>query len=709
MSRAGVCASPVGANQMFGKLMPDSHTEGEFGPPLYENDGKPLDVEPTCVETPADGSKTIFEIVDNACRRNATRPAVGVRKLVKVHSETVNGRTFEKLEVENNYTFMNYTQFNERLTNFASGMRGLQDLQPKQRVVIYAETAMDWLTSACACFSQSLEIVTIYATLGEEGALYGINQTKSTIVIADPKLLKVLAKIAPQCPSMQHVITMGDVDEALAKKVRDTGKTVTSFEEVVKKGAETPVAPRPPTPDDVAVVMYTSGTTGAPKGVLLTHKNIVAACAGFQISGGRYGLSPETAYLAYLPLAHIMEMISEISMLMFGAQLGYGSPHTLTETGVKLKRPESEGDAIVLRPTFMVFAPAVFDKVYKSVTGKVAASGGLKKSIFNMAMNAGMRSYDNGGVGVNSFVNGIAFSAVQKMLGGRINTAVTGSAPLAPEIQRFMQTVLKAPVRQGYGLTENCACATLGAKEDNMVKSVGAPHSCSVIRLADWPEGLYMNSDKTRPDVGMARGEVLVGGPAVCMGYFVDPDSPDPDVVKKNEEEFLTIKGVRYFRTGDIGQITTLGTIQIIDRKKDLWKGPQGEYVALSKVESAVKMSPYVDIPMVYGKTGGEYPVCLICVVDREVSKWAAANGCPTSGTEMVKNQKVIDEVLRSVKDECKKVGLVEFEIPKKVALLAMVDGAAPWTPENDMLTAAMKLKRPQIARAHAAEIDAIC
>merc|ERR1719160_1195630 len=99
----------------------------------------------------------------------------------------------------------------------------------------------------------------------------------------------------------------------------------------------------------------------------------------------------------------------------------------------------------------------------------------------------------------------------------------------------------------------------------------------------------------------------------VCLGYLVDEESPDPEIQKKNEEDFVTIDGVRYFRTGDIGQITSRGTLQIIDRKKDLWKGPQGEYVSLSKVESALKLSPYIDIPMVYGKTGGTYPIALIC------------------------------------------------------------------------------------------------
>merc|ERR1712050_617831 len=111
----------------------------------------------------------------------------------------------------------------------------------------------------------------------------------------------------------------------------------------------------------------------------------------------------------------------------------------------------------------------------------------------------------------------------------------------------------------------------------------------------------------------MPRGEVLVGGPTVCMGYLVDDCHPDPDIQKKNSEEFVEIGGIRYFRTGDIGQVAKNGTLQIIDRKKDLWKGPQGEYVSLSKVEAALKLCEYCEMPMCYGKTGGEYPIALIC------------------------------------------------------------------------------------------------
>jgi long-subunit acyl-CoA synthetase (AMP-forming) len=358
----------------------------------------------------------------------------------------------------------------------------------------------------------------------------------------------------------------------------------------------------------------------------------------------------------------------------------------------------------------MVFAPAVFDKVYKGVLAKVEAKGGVSKWIFEKALDYGMQSFDQGGIGVNPVLN-LAFNEVQATLGGRIRYAVTGSAPLSPEIQRFMQTVLKVPVRQGYGLTENCACGTLGFKDDNAVKSVGGPLPCTVLRLADWAEGGYRNSDKDDPSIGVPRGEVLVGGPTVCMGYLVNSKNPDPEIVKKNAEEFVTIDGTRYFRTGDIGQVSENGTLQIIDRKKDLWKGPQGEYVALSKVEAALKLSPYVEVPMAYGRVGADFPVALLCVVEstiRHVLEKSPATDAASKIEDLCDNPAIVAEVMKSVRQVCNEQGLNEFEIPKKIALIPPLNGVAAWTPENELLTAAMKLKRPAIEQVFGTQIDAL-
>jgi long-subunit acyl-CoA synthetase (AMP-forming) len=212
-----------------------------------------------------------------------------------------------------------------------------------------------------------------------------------------------------------------------------------------------------------------------------------------------------------------------------------------------------------------------------------------------------------------------------------------------------------------------------------------------------------MNSDKDVPEIGMRRGEVLISGPSVSQGYYINPKKPNPELEKKNKEDWVEVGGRRFFRSGDIGQITDKGCLQIIDRKKDLWKGPNGEYVALTKVEAALKLCEYVEMPMVYGKTGGEFPIALICPQKPRLMALGKELGVSGEFEQLCKDQKVIDKVTEACREQCKKQKLVEFEIPKKVALISEL-----WTPENDLLTAAMKLKRPIIAAKHKEDIDGL-
>lgn len=650
---------------------------------------------------PSDGSTTVWDCLKSSESKYDSRNAVGSRRLLKVHEVQEGGRTFEKLQLENEYRWLTYREYLTRILAFAQGLAAFTGIESGNRLVIYAETQQDWMVAALAAFSISLQVVTIYATLGEQGALFGLQQTKASTIICDAKLLKILAKIAPKCEFLKYVVVIGSCHASDKDMLSAVQVAVATFSEVLGERRPVQTLLRPPSPADVAVIMYTSGTTANPKGVIISHQNIVASIAGFQDAARRSGFSEDLTYLAYLPLAHIMEMVAELSILSMGGVMGYGSPHTLVDSSVKLKRPESEGDAVLLKPTLMVFAPAVLDKVYKGITGKVEAGNIFKRWTFRQAMAAGIRNYDAGGIGAGPLLNRI-FTAVQLHLGERVTMALTGSAPLSPDIQKFMQTAFNCPVRQGYGLTETCACATLASLLDNTVKDVGPPQASAVIRLADWPEGGYLNSDINRPDIGMPRGEVLVGGPIVAVGYLVDEDDPDPDIVNKNQTDFISIDGMRYFRSGDIGQITSRGTLQIIDRKKDLWKGPQGEYVALSKVESVLKLCPYVEIPMVYGKTGANFPVALICPSDVRLVKLAADLDLAGAATiALCKSPKIIAEIHRCIEQVCRSSKLADFEIPKRIALIPGQDGQPAWTPENDMLTAAMKLKRPIISRAY--------
>jgi len=262
--------------------------------------------------------------------------------------------------------------------------------------------------------------------------------------------------------------------------------------------------------------------------------------------------------------------------------------------------------------------------------------------------------------------------------------------------------VFVAYAGQGYGLTETTAATCITLASDNRTSVVGPPQESSCIRLRDWPEGKYFNDDLTAPTIKMRRGEILIGGPGVCKGYFVNPDDPDPDIVEKNATEFVTLDGVRYFCTGDIGQFTPEGNVQIIDRKKDLVKLQQGEYVALSKVENVLKTSKYVELPMAYAVSTESSCIALVCPMAPALKALAAEMNVTGTLEELCANPALVEKVLADLQTCCKGK-LVPFETPQKLILVADV-----WTVENDMLTAAMKLKRKPIVERHAEQIAAI-
>ena len=600
-----------------------------------------------------------------------------------------------------------YGQYFSRIEALGSGLAKLPELKKGATVIIYADTQMLWMLSAFAAWRQGYVVGTIYATLGEEGAEFGINQSDCSLLFADGKLLKVLANIATKIPNCKRVVVFKaeDMDGPSCKKLKDAGIEVTSLVDVEAGGASSPCAPDPSGPDDPAVLMYTSGTTGNPKGVLITHKNIsVMVAATISPTGPLAGfIKVGYRYLCYLPLAHIMELAVEIALLSSGFTLGYGGVGTLLPTSVKMLHANQKGDAQALKPDIFVAAPAVLDRVYNGASATFASKKGLVKYLIESGLESGKANFDNGGVGAGGCLPRIIFKkAVASKLGGNVKIMVTGSAPLGVEVQKFVQTVFACPVRQGYGLTETCAGTCITTQKDNSTSCVGPPQECACIRLRDWEEGNYRNSDLEDKDIGMRRGEVLIGGPMVCAGYLENPKMPDADVTAKNKEEFVTIDGVRYFCTGDIGQFTKNGNLMIIDRKKDLVKLQQGEYVALSKVENALKSSKFTAMPMCYAKSTMSYCIALICPNEPALRK---IEGAPEGASlkELCSNATVLKAVLADVTAACKACKLQKFEIPTKVVLIDDL-----WTPDNDMLTAVQKLKRKPIEQKHKAEIDSV-
>ncbi|XP_068659474.1 long chain acyl-CoA synthetase 9, chloroplastic-like [Aristolochia californica] len=646
---------------------------------------------PSAVETAWEGVSTLAELFEESCKRHANKQSLGTRTLIAKEVEvTDDGKTIEKLHL-GNYAWLSYHEAFDVVRSFSSGLVNIGH-GSGERAAIFADTRAEWFIALQACFRRNITVVTIYASLGEEALAHSLNETEVSTVICGRKELQKLVDIGGQLDTVKRVIVMDDFgivpEDPFIQK--DTSWTITSFSDVEKLGKENIINADLPVSADVAVIMYTSGSTGVPKGVMITHGNVLATVSAVMTVVPHLGSND--VYLAYLPLAHILELAAENVIFAVGGAIGYGTPLTLTDSSNKIKKG-TKGDASALSPSLMTAVPAILDRVRDGVKKKVDEKGGLSKKLFDVACSRRHSAVNGnwfGAWGIEKIIwNILVFRKVRAILGGHIRLLLSGGAPLSGDTQRFINICLGAPIVQGYALTETCAGGTFSARDDTSVGRVGAPLACSCIKLIDWPEGGYLTSDLPMP-----RGEIVVGGPNVTLGYFKNEEKTR-EVYKVDE------RGMRWFYSGDIGQFHSDGCLEIIDRKKDIVKLQHGEYVSLGKVEAALVVSPYIDNIMLHANPFHSFCVALVVPSTQTVENWAKSKGIKVNDfSDLCRKEETVKEVHQSLVKAAKSARLEKFEIPAKIKLLP-----EPWTPEMGLVTAALKLKREIIRKAFADDL----
>ncbi|KAK9900334.1 acetyl-CoA synthetase-like protein [Cystobasidium minutum MCA 4210] len=628
--------------------------------------------------------RTVFETFERSLRLRPDRPCFGWR--------AVNATTGE---LANEYTWMSNADVDKRRQAIGSGMmelakRGIIDTAGKTTgwtVANWMVNRPEWQLVHLAACSYSLPITSLYDTLGPGVVEYCINHAEAKVVFASPNHIPALLDLAGErCPGMKLIVSVdnwNDIDlkwggrpvggllkkDALVKWGKTKGVTVMDLAEVEKIGKDNLMDFIPPSPDSAQSILYTSGTTGNPKGVTISHRNIVSASIG-QLHGQAETEAGDVA-LSYLPLSHIYEQFVEVLLIMSGMGIGYscGDITRLIE------------DIQILKPHSMVAVPRVLNRFYQVVKAATLDGPGLKGSLSRKAFNSALEKLESAEPSLPSPYSPydmLVFRKVRLAFGGRLKFLSSGSAPIAPEVLKFFRVALGRQCKfvEGYGQTEGMGTATRCLANDlTCFGYVGPPLPCCEMKLLDVPDMGYLHTDLPYP-----RGEILFRGENIFKGYLRD---------EKNTKETLDSDG--WLHSGDIGEIDAKGRLKIIDRKKNLLKLSQGEYVALEKVENTYALSPIVAQIYVHGDSLRDHLVAVVVPEPVAFGEFLRKMGkSPSSDAAAAANTLRDPEVIEATFQELSKyhVGKLNgFEQIKQIHL-------SPVPFPDDLITPTLKIKR---------------
>ncbi|KAF6993580.1 hypothetical protein CFC21_010454 [Triticum aestivum] len=578
------------------------------------------------------------------------------------------------------YLWKSYKEVYEEVLQIGSALQQL-GVQPGSRVGIYGSNCPQWVVAMQACNGYSIICVPLYDTLGAGAVDYIIDHAEIDVVFIQDKKIKEI--LSPNCTSATRLKALVAFTSANNEQIKDAeqiGMKVYSWNDFLKMGKDKPVQPRPPQPNDTCTIMYTSGTSGQPKGVMLSHESHGMYVKGVDLFMDQFEdkMSTEDVFLSFLPLAHILDRMIEEYFFHKGASVGYyhGDLNALRD------------DLMELKPTLLVGVPRVYEKIYEGILKALADLRPLRRVIFNALYNRKLASMKAGYTQktASPFADMLAFRKVKARLGGRLRLLISGGAPLSTEIEEFMRVTSCAYFIQGYGLTETLGPSTVGYPDDmSLVGTAGVAATFTELRLEEVPEMGY-------DPLGVpSRGEILIRGSTVFTGYYKNPELTNEVMVDG------------WFHTGDIGEMTPDGILKVIDRKKNIFKLSQGEYVAVEYLEKVYVFPPIIEDIWVYGDSYKSMLVAVVNPHEENTMKWAGSNGYKGSFSEICKSEGLKEHVLKELAAAAQKNKLRGFEYIQGVVL-----DPVPFDIERDLVTATMKKRRNYMLKYYQPEIDKV-
>uniref|UniRef100_A0A4W6GA20 Arachidonate--CoA ligase n=1 Tax=Lates calcarifer TaxID=8187 RepID=A0A4W6GA20_LATCA len=578
-----------------------------------------------------DDTRTAYDMFQRGLKISGNGPCLGYRKPGQP------------------YQWISYTEVAERAQVLGSGLlaKGCQP-NPQQFVGIFAQNRPEWIISELACYTYSMAVVPLYDTLGLEAMVHILNLAEISLVICDreEKAAALLEnKEKGVTPKLSCLVLFNDFSEDFVERAKTCEVEVLKLEQLMVSRVE------PPQPQDLAVVCFTSGTTGI----------------------GSFVIQQEDVSISYLPLAHMFErMIQVVSMFCHGARVGfYQGDISLLMDDIK-----------TLKPTFFPVVPRLLNRIYDKILGSVTSP--LRRALLHYAVRRKQAELSSGVVRNNSLWDKLVFNRIQASLGGDLRFALTASAPISPAVLSFLRATLGCLIFEGYGQTECTAGCTFSMPGDWSAGHVGAPLPCAMVKLVDIPDMNYYAKN--------GEGEICIRGPSVFRGYLRDPE---------RTAEALDSDG--WLHSGDVGQWLPNGTLRIIDRKKHIFKLSQGEYIAPEKIENVyMRCVPVLQV-FVHGDSLQSYLIGIV-VPDPEVFvDWAKERGFVGSYEELCQNPDVKNAVLEDMKAVGKEAGLKSFEQVKDLHLHPETFSVA-----NGLLTPTLKSRRADIRRVFQEQISSM-